>query len=66
MEIHKLYIEESKVNKGCFVVVATTLDGGTWVLSGNHDSPTYAIPYDRAWDASTMEEKALKENNHEN
>lgn len=60
MEIQKLHIEESKVNKGCFIVVATTLDGGRFVLSGDHHSPTYAIPYDISWDSSTMEEKGLK------
>lgn len=57
MEIHKLYIEESKVNKGSFIVVANSIDGKTFVLSGSHHEPTYAIPYENAWDTSAIEEK---------
>lgn len=57
MIIEKFEIEESKVNKGCLILVATAADGKKYVVSGNYHSPTYIVPYENAWDASRMDEK---------
>lgn len=57
MEVKKIEIQESKVNKGMFITVLTVEDGAKLVLGGNTNEPGYAVPYERAWDVTTMEEK---------
>jgi hypothetical protein len=49
MEVLKFTIEESKVNIGCFLLIAHT-NNGKYVCSGDHWNPTHVIPYERAFD----------------
>lgn len=57
MEVLKFEIEESKVNKGMFYLVAIVETGDKFVVGGQHQESNYCIPYDIAWDTTTMEEK---------
>lgn len=50
MKIIEFHIEESKVNKVCLNLIATSEDGNKYVVSGDFHSPTYLIPYESAWD----------------
>ena len=55
MKITEFEIEESKVNKGCLLLIAITEDGSKYIVSGDHYSPTYIIPYDRAFDTKPLQ-----------
>lgn len=50
MKVDYFEIEESKINKGCMVLIAVTGDGKKFVCSGQYDTPTYLVPYEAAWD----------------
>jgi len=52
MKVKEFFIEESKVNKQCLILVAVLETGEKFVVSGDHHAPTFIIPYERAWDAS--------------
>ena len=55
MNVKSFSIEESKVNKGMMILVATTEDGNKYVVGGDHYNPTAIIPYQKAWDAIGQE-----------
>ena len=55
MKVKEFNIEESKVNKGQLLLIATTEDGKKYVCSGNHWTPTYLIPYESAFDTQKQE-----------
>ena len=57
MKVQEFHIEESKVNKQCKILVATTETGEKFVVSGDFHAPTYLIAYDKAWDASEYKPK---------
>lgn len=50
MKVIEFKIQESKVNKGLFILIAKTEDGKQWVCSGDHYSPTYLRPLETAFD----------------
>lgn len=50
MKVIEFRIEESKVNKGWFVLIAKTEDGKEWVVSGDHWKPTFLVPIEEAFD----------------
>lgn len=49
MEVSKFTIEESKVNKGMFLLIAHT-EEGKFVCSGDHWNPSFVTPYEKAFD----------------
>lgn len=58
MKIESFSIEESKINKGMKILVATTEDGEKYVVGGDTGYPPAIIPYDKCWDA--IGEEAFK------
>jgi hypothetical protein len=57
IKIKEFSLEESKVNKGLIVLVATDENGQKWVCSGDHWNPTYSQKYEHAWDTREVETK---------
>lgn len=49
-KVKEFYIEKSKTNKQQTILIAITESGQKYVCSGDHWSPTYLIPYERAFD----------------
>ncbi len=49
MDVLKFTIEESNVNKGCFLLIAHT-ENGKYVCGGDRWNPSNVIPYERAFD----------------
>ena len=50
MEVVKFTIEESTFNKGQLILIAETENNRKFVVSGDHYSPTYLVPYETAND----------------
>ena len=49
MKVEKFEIEESAVNKNCFILIAITEDGKKFVVSGNPYIPMYLDPYESSF-----------------
>ena len=49
IKIKDFYLEESKINKGCIVLIAVDVDGQKWVCSDRYN-PTYLEKYETAFD----------------
>ena len=52
MKVIGFEIEESKVNKGSFILVATVEDGSKFVIGNSNDN--YCTPYENSWDTDSM------------
>jgi len=57
MRVKNFKIEESTVNKGCKILIAICENGEKFVVSGDHHSPTYLVPYEKAFDTKIKPEK---------
>lgn len=55
MKIVSFEIEESKVNKGMEILVATAENGNKYIVGGSTDYPPAIVPYDKCWDAIGQE-----------
>jgi len=50
MKIKEFYLEESKVNKQCMILIAVDENNQKWVVSGNSWHPNYCIEYEVSFD----------------
>lgn len=55
MKVKEFSIEESKVNKGVMILVATTEDDKKYVVGGDHYNSVAVVPYEYVWDAIGQE-----------
>lgn len=50
LKISHFHLEESQLNKGNLILVATTVTGKKYVVSGDHHAPTYLVEYEKSSD----------------
>lgn len=50
VKVKSLFIEESKVNKGMYILIVIASNGEKFVMAGDQYYPTYLTPYDKSFD----------------
>ena len=59
MKVIELKIEESKVNKNCFMLIATAQNGTEYVCGGDGYDGRYLFTKEQSFDFQVREEKKV-------